>query len=163
MLGSVVANAALIANLVQVMMLNRVYQQQIVPKGCETKKKSKRDPEIGFSRDSNEGGEEQMRTSSTKCGNNLSSKLATRRNLSSRQKSQVGLQFATPKWRRTPREKKGEKIRRRLVLYSRWVRFSSKSKSKAKVRVRRITKVGGRGKAPRSPQMRGASSKKRQL
>jgi hypothetical protein len=40
MLGSVVANAALIANLVQVMMLNRVYQQQIVPKGCETKKKA---------------------------------------------------------------------------------------------------------------------------
>jgi hypothetical protein len=119
MLGSVVANAALIANLVQVMMLNRVYQQQIVLKGCEREKKSKRDPEIGFSRDSNEGGEEQMRTSSTKCGNNLSSKLATRRNLSSRQKSQVGLQFATPKWRRTPREKKGEKIRRRLVLYSR--------------------------------------------
>jgi hypothetical protein len=40
MLGSVVANAALIANLVQVMMLNRVYQQQIVPKGCERRKKA---------------------------------------------------------------------------------------------------------------------------
>jgi hypothetical protein len=52
-----------------------------------------------------------MRTSSTKCGNNLSPKLATRRNPKQPTRSHWNSETA-----KNPREKKRGKIRRRLVL-----------------------------------------------